>query len=333
MAAKKNSSKVFTLTPLGRNPFEIVIAFDLYKVLTYLLDRKYNCEFTVLTHCDRKGNEFYMYDWFIPEQENTGATTDFDADDFIPLLKEGAKIEKMCGHMHSHVNMGVWSSGTDFDDIKEAAEMSGKYACRIVMNKNHNVFGHVYDVENDFYAENVPVKIEVPISGEAFDQHRMNRIKKAKTIEIIKKIVNASLLDYNLHLYPLQKAVKNDVEAKAKSRFKFPKPVHNKKSYNGYPLVDVTKRYGDSKLNQQVVQSGLIGNSSQSTDDEYGDYQILLDQISVTELGITDKNIIDNWSQFSVAEKELAIQGFSYDEIEQAKLAYLDNLENDYLYD
>lgn len=77
-----------------------VCAFALQK-LRYVLDSKYNKEFTAFMHAEKRpNNEYYIYDVFFPRQDNTGVTTECDSDDIIELMKEGFDISEGNGHAH-----------------------------------------------------------------------------------------------------------------------------------------------------------------------------------------------------------------------------------------
>lgn len=90
----------------------------------------------------------------VPSQEVTGATTDLDAQAVAQLDSETIGDK---GHLnawlHSHVNMGVFWSGTDKDTIYELG-MQG-LCVAVVVNKKREMRGAVYwtghENKEDFY--------------------------------------------------------------------------------------------------------------------------------------------------------------------------------------
>ena len=212
--------------------YNIVIEWNLYKVLRYLLNHKYNKEFTVLTYCEREGCTFKMSDYFIPEQENTGTVTEFDDDDMLELIKNGMDISRVKGHMHSHVNMPTSPSGKDYDEIVERAELAG-YDCAIIMNKDMEVFGHIADFEKGVYVEKVPVTIELPMTDEELENSLLADIKLCEDVESIINLVNQTNLEYCLLADPIDDETENMLEEVVDKKFTSV-PYYNSSYYNGY---------------------------------------------------------------------------------------------------
>lgn len=67
----------------------------------YILNSKYNLEFTAFCHAEKRENgEYHIYDIFFPRQDNTATTTECDSEDIMALMKEGMDISRLAGHMH-----------------------------------------------------------------------------------------------------------------------------------------------------------------------------------------------------------------------------------------
>lgn len=73
----------------------------------------------------------YLKDVFLPKQENTGASTEMDAESLgeIPIIPEA----NLNCWVHSHVNMKAFWSGTDYSTIRQLGRHG--YVISIVVNK------------------------------------------------------------------------------------------------------------------------------------------------------------------------------------------------------
>jgi hypothetical protein len=198
--------------------YKISIDWTLYRVLRYMLTSKYDKEFTVITHADRDKDSFRLYDYFIPNQVNTGTHTEFDDDDMIELLAEGLDMSKALGHMHSHVNMAVFASGTDFEEIVDRADLSG-WNCSIVMNKRLEIFGHIVDTTRGIYIKNVPVSIDAPIDEEQMENSLMLDIKSCEDVDDVKALLKCDLLAYNLLCDPLSEKITDELDEAIETKF------------------------------------------------------------------------------------------------------------------
>lgn len=97
-------------------------------------------------------NTLRVTEAFILPQKNTGATTDIEpaAVNKLMFLHHQSKAPgKLKFWWHSHVNMGVFWSGTDIDTIKKLG--SGGWFCATVFNKRREV--------KSAFCQNEPVRL------------------------------------------------------------------------------------------------------------------------------------------------------------------------------
>ena len=204
--------------------YKILVDWELFKVFHFLLSHKYDKEFTVLTHCKREENEFTLYDYFIPNQVNRSAHTEFDDDDYVELLSEGMDLTIQTGHMHSHANIAsVSPSGTDKNEILERSETGG-FSTSIIMNKKISVYGHIADHTTGLYLTKVPVIIKVPITEDQIEQDIFSRVNECTDLDEVKELVNSvpKTIPYNLEADPLSEDIVADLENKIEERFNSP---------------------------------------------------------------------------------------------------------------
>jgi len=90
--------------------------------------------------------EFIVKKVYLPNQLNHGASTDIPDDEMAKtntlIVEEGDDTVLHKFHWHSHVDMGVFHSGTDtsnYDDMQ-----TGDYAVSLVVNKKYNMLGSVH---------------------------------------------------------------------------------------------------------------------------------------------------------------------------------------------
>lgn len=211
-------------------PHHITVDAVVMQKLNYLLDSKYSLEFTGFCHSEkREDGEYHISDIFFPRQDNTSTTTECDSEDIIALMQEGLDISKTCGHAHSHVNMGVFASGTDKKDIIERAKDSG-YNAAIIVNKKGHIFGHIADMDLGIYVEDCPVYITYPFTTKAYEEDLLKEIKKCDNLDDIKEIANYSMEDYMEEMFPLSTVDKEFLDLVMKNRFQFKTNNFGKKS-------------------------------------------------------------------------------------------------------
>ena len=131
----------------------------------------------------RNKNIFKLYNLQMFPQENSGATTDTDTDEYIEWLTNipNDEINLLRCHGHSHVNMSVYSSSTDTkyqEDIISKLEPNDFYIF-LVVNKSNNIHIRLYDLKNNIMFEDNDIQI--------FTLNKDNEtfVKKAK--ELIKE--------------------------------------------------------------------------------------------------------------------------------------------------
>ena len=105
---------------------------------------------------DRDGMNFTITDITVPPQTVTGTSVESDSNEWALWAMEidNEKYNKMRCHMHSHVNMGVFSSGTDDDYQKDMVTKNGdlNYYIFLIFNKKGDIFARVYDcADNKMY--------------------------------------------------------------------------------------------------------------------------------------------------------------------------------------
>lgn len=99
---------------------------------------------------NEKTNEFHVSDVYLLEQTNTGTSTDIEADSVAKLLYETRDVEGSLNFWwHSHVNMGVFWSGTDTDTIKEMGDQG--FCLATVFNKKREMKSAVYYKAEGFH--------------------------------------------------------------------------------------------------------------------------------------------------------------------------------------
>ena len=215
-------------------PHHITVEAKVYQKLEYILDSKYDKEFTGFCHAEKRENgEYHIYDIFFPRQDNAATTTECDSADVVALMAEGFDISRGAGHAHSHVDMQVFASSTDKDDIKERAQDSG-FNAAIIVNKKGNIFGHIADMELGIYVEDCPVYFDYPFTDEEYEEKLLEEIKKTDDLKVIRKLANFSEYDYLQKFFPLSTEETEFLDEVIKTRFK------NK--YGGYQKKSTTPK-------------------------------------------------------------------------------------------
>lgn len=275
----------------------ITVCAKALQKIHYLLDHKYNKEFTVFMHCDRnkETGEYFMYDTFIPRQDNTSTTTECDSEDVMDLITEGADISKLGAHMHSHVSMKVFTSGTDERDILERAAHAG-YNAAIIMNKNHDIFGHIVDIDLGIYLKNVDVYIRYPEKMD-YENQMLKLIKKEKSLDKIKDLLTIDEWDFFTLSYPLEDSVKEDLEKEIKTKFKSKATVvpMGKSNYsskpvyeNGYDKDWYKEWYKEKEASEEAEKYEGYNPSLFKSEDDYVDYLMTADEQSMTDAEYRD---------------------------------------------
>lgn len=203
-----------------------VDAYALQK-FNHVLNSKYNLEFTAFCHAEKRENSTYhIFDIFFPTQVNTATTTECDSENLIELMQDGADISMLAGHMHSHVNMAVFSSTTDEKDIIERAENAG-FNAAIILNKKGEIFGHIADTELGIYVKKVPVTIIYPFPYSEFEEVMMREIRNQSSLDDMITMSRFTLGDYFDFHYPLSTEEAAKLDAIVKEKFSEPVKVYS----------------------------------------------------------------------------------------------------------
>lgn len=245
--------------------YKVFIDADVLAKFNHILFGKYNKEFTAFTHCDREDNKFYMKDIFFPEQSNTTVKTDVDSDAIVSIMAEGADLERLNGHLHSHVDMKVFASGTDEDEILERAYLSG-FNVAVILNKKGDVFVHVADYTNNTYATDVPFEIVYPFTHEEFEAYQLSELKFAETLKDAREILKYDVWDYYYDIYGLSKEDEQVLDEIVKTRFKSlftPVKGYKSKSFGTAGFITPVKQ--TKKLSEMTEKEWY-----EMTEDEYG---------------------------------------------------------------
>lgn len=202
-------------------PHHITVDAVTIQKMNYLLDHKYSCEFTGFCHAEKRENgEYHISDIFFPRQDNASTTTECNSEDIIDLMKEGLDISKTTGHIHSHVDMGVFASTTDKKDIVERAKDAG-FNAAVIMNKKGKIFGHIADMELGIYIEDCPVYVDYPFTQREYESKILEEIKNATTLDDVEKLLTFDNDDYMEMNFPLSQETKDFLEEVVKTRFQF----------------------------------------------------------------------------------------------------------------
>ena len=132
------------------------------------------------------------------KQENTGTTTDIDAQSIAKAMFEMRNDE---GHLnfwwHSHVNMGVFWSGTDLDTIREIGQQG--FLVATVFNKKREMLSCLYRKGDDFFPETfineLPTQIVDYIKPELIAQWDTDFNEKCKAKVYVPMTGGAHLTD------------------------------------------------------------------------------------------------------------------------------------------
>lgn len=215
---------------LGKEP-SITIRADVLHKFDYI-QSKYNMEFTAFCHIEEQKDTYYIYDIFFPRQDNTLSTTECNSEDVIALIGEGFDLSKGMGHMHSHVNMGVFASLTDETDIIERAK-DAPFNAALIYNKKGEIYGHIVDSKTGIYYQEVAVYIEYPAD---FDNDKLNLLKICKNWKEAASLLRKDDWTFYKEMYGLDNNTKKYLDSVIKTKF-------HMKSYSNLPS---TQRYNNN---------------------------------------------------------------------------------------
>lgn len=138
---------------------------------------------------------------YLLDQENTGSSTDLDEDAVAKLMYESREDEGDLNFWwHSHVNMGVFWSGTDMETIRQFGKNG--YLLSTVFNKKNEHRTSYFQGGNDFlpelFVDNIPTNFSYLPSEEQYDEWEANFKAKCKR----KPIVQTSYYGTNASGFP-----------------------------------------------------------------------------------------------------------------------------------
>ena len=117
---------------------------------------------------DKEKNIYFLYDIALFPQINSASTTTTDQDKYAEWISQyitdtESNFEDMRLHGHSHVNMGVFSSGTDNayqEDLITHTE-DGDYYIFLILNKKREMCVLIYDFEQQILFKNHEVIVKI----------------------------------------------------------------------------------------------------------------------------------------------------------------------------
>lgn len=244
---------------INESGWRIIVHEDLYLNLEYLLTSKYHKEFTVFTYCNRVGNTFLLHTPFIPEQTNSAALTEVEGDALVDLMvKESCDLSELKGHMHSHVNMQVFASGTDESEIIDRGREGG-FNAAIIMNKRMEIFGHIVDYDTGLYLTKVPVQVGSDEAVQKFDESKLKRVKRAKSMKEVRTLINQTYESYLRNNVKLTKKRMEQLDKEVKDKFKSKTYVYQG-AYGGNYYGTGNNASRNYANNPQSQQGNLYGN-------------------------------------------------------------------------
>lgn len=132
------------------------------------LVRQSNVEISWHGLVHRANNNYTIYDILVFPQTNTATTTTTDDTEYANWLMQlmmnpEINFNDLRMHGHSHVNMQVFSSGTDdkyqHDIIKNIED--GDYYLFLILNKKHEICALLYDFEQQVLFDTKDITINV----------------------------------------------------------------------------------------------------------------------------------------------------------------------------
>lgn len=142
----------------------IIIPRLVYQKIMHWVNNSDDCECSGMASVEIKDGEFHLIDAFMVKQENGSAETEMDQGAVGKLMYEHQK-QKKPGELkcwwHSHVDMAVFWSSTDREQIEKNGE-HGWYSA-IVFNKKREMLACVYQgAPIPIFMDQMPVVITDP---------------------------------------------------------------------------------------------------------------------------------------------------------------------------
>jgi len=146
---------------------KVKIPYELHDKIMFFV-HKSSIEISMMARIKKEKDTFILTNVYLLDQENTATSTDIDATALGKLMYESREDEGFLNcWIHSHVNMGVFWSGTDKDTIKEFG--SNGFLLSLVFNKKGEVRAHYFQGEQGadsplpwLEIDDIPVEITYP---------------------------------------------------------------------------------------------------------------------------------------------------------------------------
>jgi len=146
---------------------KVNIPYELHDKIMFFVNKS-SIEISMMARITKEKDTFTLTNVYLLEQENTSTTTDIDAAALGKLMYTSREDEgNLNCWIHSHVNMGVFWSGTDMDTIQEFG--SNGYLLSIVFNKKGEIRAHYFQGEQGadsplpwLEIDDIPVVITYP---------------------------------------------------------------------------------------------------------------------------------------------------------------------------
>ena len=164
--------------------FKVNIPQKLYAKIMYFVDKS-SIEISMMARIKHdEENSMTITNVYLVEQENSSAETEMSDAAIAKLLYSTRNDEGMLNcWIHSHVNMGVFWSGTDHAAMRQIG--GNGYCVSLVFNKKRDVKCAYYQGKDSFkpavFADNIEVKIVEDIHADVYKSWEKEYIDKCKT--------------------------------------------------------------------------------------------------------------------------------------------------------
>ena len=146
---------------------KVNIPYELHDKIMFFVDKS-SIEISMMARIKKEKDTFTLTNVYLLEQENTSTTTDIDADALGKLMYTSREDEGYLNcWIHSHVNMGVFWSGTDRDTMQEFG--ANGFLLSLVFNKKGEINCSYFQGEQGadsplpwLVVDDVPVTISYP---------------------------------------------------------------------------------------------------------------------------------------------------------------------------
>lgn len=241
----KSGIKAVTAKDLN---LSVIIEEEVYEKIMYWCNKAAPNEVSGLGSViyDKELKALRVTEAWLLEQENTSTTTDIDENSIGKLeykhhlLKKKGSIEgELKFWWHSHVNMGVFWSGTDMDTIAQLG--GGGWFLSTVFNLKEEMRSAVYQTDPmEFFADNLDTYINTSITKEEMEEVLSINGIRPKNIDII--LENVGLM----HTDKAEKAWDKEYEENVKVKTYTPSYYGGLNSHRGTYSGYYGNYYGNS---------------------------------------------------------------------------------------